>query len=95
MSSYTVFMNLRRGSSGQLKRLEEAWGDTLPPIADPAHDEARVYTQTSCVEERQDMTPTQFLTAASERRRQAHMAKVPLTKYLKGLRFVSHAELSF
>ena len=46
---FQQFMNLRRGSSDlmkwmsrfqiQLKRLEEAWGDTLTPISDPANDE--------------------------------------------------------
>ena len=35
------------------------------------------------------------LTAVNERRRQAHVEKVPLTKNLIGLLFVSHAELSF
>ena len=52
---FQQFMNLRRGSSDlmkwmsrfqiQLKRLEEAWGDTLTPISDPANDEVRQYTQ--------------------------------------------------
>ena len=51
---FQQFMSLRRGSSDlmkwmsrfqiQLKRLEEAWGDTLTPISDPAHDEIRQYT---------------------------------------------------
>ena len=79
----------------QLKRLEEAWADTLTPISALAPDEVRQYTQSLSGEERQAMSATQFLTAVNERRRQAHMQKVPLTKNLIGLRFVSHAELSF
>ena len=96
---------MRRGSSDlmkwmsrfqiQLKRLEEAWGDILIPINDPAHDEVRQYTQSLSTEVRQAMTAAQLLTAANERRRQAHMEKVPLTKNLIGLLLVSHAELSF
>ena len=35
------------------------------------------------------------MTAVNERRPQAHMQKVPLTKNLIGLLFVSHAQLSF
>ena len=87
-------MNLRRASSDlmkwmssfqiQLKRLEEAWGDTLTPISDPAHDEVRQYTQSLSAEARQAMTAAQILTAVNERRRQAHMEKVPLTKNLMG-----------
>ena len=102
---FQQFMNLRRGSSDlmkwmsrfqiQLKRLEEAWGDTLTPISDPAHDEVRQYTQSLSTEVRQAMTAAQILTAVNERRRQAHMEKVPLTKNLIGLLFVSHAALSF
>ena len=98
-------MNLRRGSSDlmkwmsrcqiQLKRLEEAWGGTLTPISDPAHDEVRQYTQSFSTEVRQAMTAAQILTAVKERRRQAHMEKVPLTTNLIGFLFVSHAELSF
>ena len=48
---FQQFMNLRRDLSDlqkwmsrsqiQLKLLEEAWGDTLTPIGDPTHDEAR------------------------------------------------------
>ena len=49
----------------QLKRLEEAWGDSLTPILDAAKDEVRVYTQALSVEERQDVTATQILTAVS------------------------------
>ena len=80
---FQQFMNLRRGSSDlmkwmsrfqiQLKRLEEAWGDTLTPINDPAHDEVRQYTQSLSTEVRQAMTAAQILTAVNERRRQAHM----------------------
>ena len=102
---FQQFMNLRRGSSDlmkwmsrfqiQLKRLEEAWGDTLTPINDPANDEVRQYTQSLSSEVRQAMTAAQILTAVNERRRQAHMEKVPLTKNLIGLLFVSRAELSF
>ena len=102
---FQQFMNLRRGSSDlmkwmsrfqiQLKRLEEAWGETLTPINDPANDEVRQYTQSLSSEVRQAMTAAQILTAVNERRRQAHMEKVPLTKNLIGLLFVSHAELSF
>ena len=98
-------MNLRRGPSDlmkwmsrfqiQLKRLGEAWGDSLAPISDPANDEVRQYTQSLFSDVRQAMTATQILTAVNERRRQAHMGKVPLTKNLIGLLFVSHAELSF
>ena len=101
---FQQFMNLRRDSSDlmkwmsrfqiQLKRLEEAWGDTLTPINDPAHDEARQYTQSVSTEVRQAMMAAQILTAVNERRRQAHMEKAPLTKNLIGLPFVSHAELS-
>ena len=50
---FQQFMNLRRGSFDlmkwmsrfqiQLKRLEQAWGDTLTRISDPAHDEVRQY----------------------------------------------------
>ena len=79
----------------QLKRLEEAWGDTLTPISDPAHDEVRQYTQSLATEVRQAMTAAQILTAVNERRRQAHMEKVPLRKNLIGLLLVSHAKLSF
>ena len=102
---FQQFMNLRRGSSDlmkwmsrfqiQLKRLEEAWGDTLTPMSDPAHDEVRQYTQSLSTEMRQAMTAAQILTAVNERRRQAHMEKVPLRKNLIGLLVVSHAELSF
>ncbi|CAE7453065.1 unnamed protein product, partial [Symbiodinium pilosum] len=105
LDRFQQFMNLRRGSSNlmkwmsrfqiQLKRLEEAWGDTLTPISDPAHDEVRQYTQSLFTEGRQAMTAAQILTAVNERRRQAHFEKVPLTKNLIGLLFVSHAELSF
>ena len=79
----------------QLKRLEEAWGDTLTPINDPANNEVRQYTQSLSSDVRQAMTATQILTAVNERRRQAHMEKVPLTKNLIGPLFVSHVELSF
>ena len=41
------------------------------------------------------MTAAQILTAVNERRRQAHLEKVPLTKNLIGFLFVSHAELGF
>ena len=102
---FQQFMNLRRGSSDlmkwmsrfqiQLKRLEEAWDDTLTPISDPAHDEVRQYTQSLSTEVRQAMTAAQILTAVNERRRQGHREKVPLTKNLIGLLSVSHAELSF
>ena len=63
---FQQFMNLRHGSSdlmkwmsrfqNQLKRLEEAWGDTLTPISDPASDEVRQYTQSLSTEVRQAMT---------------------------------------
>ena len=99
------FMNLRRGSSDlmkwmsrfeiQLMRLEKAWGDTLTPTGDPAHDEVRLYTQSLSGEERQALSATQILTAVNEKERQAHMQKVPLTKNLIGILFVSPAELSF
>ena len=84
---FQQFMNLRRGSSDlmqwmsrfqiQLKRLEEAWGDTLTPINDPARDEVRQYTQSLSTEVRQAMTAAQILTAVNERRRQVQMEKVP------------------
>ena len=96
-------MNLRRISSDlmkwmsrfQLKSLEEELGDTLMPINDPAHDEVRQYTQSLSTDVRQAMTAAQILTVVNERRRQAYMEKVPPTKNLIGLLFVSHAELSF
>ena len=65
---FQPFVNLRRGSSDlmkwmsrfqlQLKRLEEAWGDTLTPIRDPAHDEVRQYTNSLSGEERQAVSAT-------------------------------------
>ena len=67
---FQQFMNFRRGSSDlmkwmsrfqiQLKRLEEAWGDTLTPSSDPAHDEVRQYTQSLSAEVRQAMTAAHF-----------------------------------
>ena len=66
----------------------------LTPISDPPHDEVRQYAQSVFGEERQAMSAIQVMTAVNERRRQAHMQKVPLTKNLIGLLFVSHAELS-
>ena len=77
------------------KTFKEAWGDTLTPISDPAHDEVRQYTQSLSTEMRQAMTAAQILTAVNTRRRQVHMEKVPLRKNLVGLLVVSHAELSF
>ena len=41
------------------------------------------------------MSAAQIMTAVNERRRQAHLQKVPLMKNFIGLLFVSHAELSF
>ena len=70
----------------QLKRREEAWGNTLAPISDdPPHDKIRIHTQGLSADEWRDITPTQALTAVNERRRQAH--RLPLTKNLTGLRF--------
>ena len=73
---FQQFMNLRRDSSGwmkwmsrfqsQLQRLEEAWGNTLTPISDPAHNEVRQYTQFLSGDERQAMSATQILTAVNE-----------------------------
>ena len=79
----------------QLKRRVEAWGDTLTPISDPAHDEKKLYTQFLSEEERQAMSATQILTAVNGGRRQAHTQQALLTKSLTGLLSVSHAELSF
>ena len=82
---FQQFMNLRGGSSDltkrisrfqiQLKRLEEAWGDTLTPSSDPARDEVRLYTNSLSEEERQAMSAAQILTAVNESRRQAHKQK--------------------
>ena len=70
---FQLFMNLRRGSSDlmkwmsrfKLKRLDEAWGDTLTPTNDPAHDEMRLCTQSLTGEERQASSATQILTAVN------------------------------
>ena len=100
--SFQQFKNLRRGSSDLMKwmsrfqtqsnRLEDAWGDTFTPLSDSAHDLARLYTQSFLADERQATSATQILTAVNERRRAAHMQKVPLTKSLIGPLSVSHAE---
>ena len=99
------FMNLGRGSPDlmkrmsrfriQVKRLEEAWGDTLTSISDSTRDEVRQYTQSLSGEELQAMSATQIMTAVNERRPQPRMQKVPLTKNLIELLFVPHAQLSF
>ena len=81
--------------SNSVEASGRTWGDTLTPISDPAHDEVRQYAQSLSAEVRQAMTAAQILTAVNEGRRQAHVEKVPLTKNLIGLFFVSHAELSF